>query len=104
MRAVCWQGHGSLGFESDFTLVCDTNGDTFGNSVPVVSGSSVSCFVEVHDDWNLGAIPLSRNADVRASLHVVFTPTHMRCREPCLTVPDKTSNMFRLVLQSLDAL
>lgn len=64
LRPVRWQGHGSLGFGSASTLVHDTYGATFDNAAPVVAGSLVSGPIDDDDDWNLGDIRFSSNADV----------------------------------------
>lgn len=58
LPTVCWRGHGSVGFESAFTLVQNMHGDTIDNIAQVVAGSSVSSVVEYDEYWNFGDIPL----------------------------------------------
>lgn len=70
MRAVCWQDHCSLGFEKAPILVLDTYGNSADDFVPFVADSLVSGIFEEDKDWNLGNVPLSKNADVHESLPV----------------------------------
>lgn len=61
--------------------------------------------VEDDDEWDLGPdVPLSKDADVRASLRVDFAVIQVRCRELGIRVHDKAGNVFGLPLQSLKAL
>lgn len=85
-------------------MVCDTYGDTVDNIVRVVYGSSVSGPLEEDEDWNLGYISLSKNADVRASLPVDFTAIKTLCSDFTLAVPEKACNVLGLALRGLDAL
>lgn len=104
MRAVrCW-GHGSLGFESASTFVCDKYGDTGDDVVLNVAGSLVFELVGDDDDWNLGDILLPKNVDVCASIIVDFSAIQRRCRELSPAVPGKAGDVLWLVLRGLDAL
>lgn len=91
----------SFGFGSASTLVRDSYGYTVYAAAPVAACSSVFGLVEVDDDWNLGNIPLSRNADVCRSLRVNVTAIQKRCQNLSLTVPDKARDVLGLALRAL---
>lgn len=46
-------GHSSLVFETVFTQVCDTYGDTVDDTALVAPEGSVSGLFEENDNWNL---------------------------------------------------
>lgn len=101
LHAAHCQGHGSLGFESAFTLVRYRYGDTFDDIAPFFGGSLVSHLVQDYNGWNLGDIRLPKNANVCTSLHVDFTSIQTRCRDLSLAVPDKAGNVFGLAFRVL---
>lgn len=101
LRAVRWHGPGSPGFESASNLVRDTYGNTVDDVALDVAGSSVSGLVDDNEDWNVGEIQLSKNADARASLLVDFMAIQTRCRDLSHAVPNKPVNVFLLALQVL---
>lgn len=57
--------------------------------------------VEDEDDWELGEIPMSTDADVCASLPVDLTGIEMRCRELSLAFSDKAENVLSLAFSGL---
>lgn len=75
-------------------MVCDVYGDTFDDVALVAAGSGVSGLIEDDDDWNLGEISLSRNANVRASLDVEFRTIQTQCHKLNHAVPDKDADGF----------
>lgn len=72
MRVVRWQGFGSLGFKGGSIIVGDGCDDNVDNVAQVTAGTEVSGVVEDEEDWNVGDISLSRNAEVSMSVHVEF--------------------------------
>lgn len=85
-------------------MVHDADGKTVVTVAPIAAGRGVSGPVEDDDDWDLGNIRQSRNADVPAGLLAYFTAIPTLCPEWNLTVSSKPGDLFALVLQGLDAL
>lgn len=104
LRAMHWWGHNSFGFEISFVSHRIMYGNTVDIDAPVATGSSVSCLVEDDDHYDLGAIPLSWNTDVRMSLQIEFTVIQTQGRHLGLAILDKTCNVFGLALRVHDAL
>lgn len=85
-------------------MVRDTYCDTVNDVVSVVAGSSMPSLVEEDDHWILSDILLSRNADIRASLHMDFNVTQTRCCKCNIAIDDKASAVLGLALRGLHAL
>lgn len=79
-------------------------GNTVNEAAQLTTGSGVSSLVEDFDDWNLGDIPVSRNADVRANLRVNFKAIQRQRCEVGIAVSDKTCICVWAALQCLDTL
>lgn len=69
-----------------------------------MAGRSVSGLVDEDSIWNLGEIPLVKNAGIRHSLCVEFTAFYTRFLELKFVLADKVCNVFGLGLQYLAAL
>lgn len=93
-----WRDYGSLGFEGASTFVWDTNGDTVVNAVPFVVGKSVSSLDEDDNDWNLGKITLSSNADTHTSSSLDVLAIQTWCRELSHAVLNMNPDLFKLAL------
>lgn len=82
--------------------------EAYGNiadKVPLAkAGSGMASVVDDDDDWDLGDIPFSKNADVRASICVDFAATQSWCRKFHIHVPAKAGAVFSLALQGLGEL
>lgn len=102
-RVMSWRDCDSLDFIGAYIMVLDAYGGTIDDAALFADDSGVSGLADDDHDCNLGNNPLSRNADVRASLRVDFMAIQTRCRELNLTVPYKVGNVFGLALQALDA-
>lgn len=104
MCSVRWRGHDSLSFENAFTLDPNTYGDTVNDVIPVVAADWLAGLLENEDNRNMGDIPLSRNAEVRACLHVTFTAIETGSRKMSLAFTVEAGDVFGLTLRGLEAL
>lgn len=73
MHVVRWRGCCSLGFEGASIIGRASYGNNIDDAALVTDSNGVSSLVEDNNDWKLGYIPLSSYAEVRESLHAIFT-------------------------------
>lgn len=101
---VRWLGRGSPGFESASIVTGHAYGDNVDSVSLVYADSGAFSLVDNDDDWNLGDMPLSRNASVHTSHCVDISIIHTRCHELNLAVFDKAGDLGWLAFQGPDAL
>lgn len=104
VRVVHWRACSHIRFSNADIMVCEAYADAVCEVQQVEAGSGTAGVVEDDKDWDLGDIPLSKDADLHASLLVDYAVIQSRCRELSIKVPGNAWDVFGLALQGLQAL
>lgn len=92
-RLVHWRVRTQILFSDAEVMVHEAYGNVVGGAQPVEAGSGIAGFVD-YDDWNLGDIPLPKNADAHRIVCVNIAAIQVRCCDLGILGSDRSRNVL----------